>query len=272
MALNNAQGGVNGAVYSVLVMGSTVYVGGSFNAAGNNVLTKNVGAWDITNQVWHCLNRGLEGTVFRLINYGGKLLAVGSFTSGSGQYLPNIGLWDGSSWKPLPSTASGGCQQYYCSPLQIPGVSGVLDAYEYNGLLYLALSYANGSVALGAWYGAGTGYGLVDSDAWSLGAPAFDGNAQGSAANVNDLPGAQYLVPGTAASNLWLLNSDESNILGQPAKRVAAYDVSLKNFVTESATGWNSFVYSALPKSTSAASALVASLLCCVFAALLLAL
>ncbi len=89
--------GLNGQVNATVVYddgsGPALYVGGSFNVAGETV-ANNIARWDGT--TWLPLGRGMNGPVNALAVYKGELIAAGAFAN-------RIARWDGKSWLPLGS-------------------------------------------------------------------------------------------------------------------------------------------------------------------------
>lgn len=79
--------------------GASLYVGGTFDVAGN-VYGPRIAEWD--GRAWHPLGPGCSGTVFALgvhpapdgpkLFVGGALLSVGGVAAG------RIGIWDGQAW------------------------------------------------------------------------------------------------------------------------------------------------------------------------------
>ena len=92
--------GVDNAVYSIVVSGALVYVGGQFSYAGD-VPAANVAAWD--GMSWHALGGGLDSVVFALAISGGTLYAGGSFHHAGEMPAAHIAAWDGTSWHTLGS-------------------------------------------------------------------------------------------------------------------------------------------------------------------------
>jgi hypothetical protein len=100
---HDVAGGVDGLVYAMARENEMIYVGGAFVHAGNQRVNF-VAAFNTITQKWSPLNFGLDGPVSKLFYYGGKLTAIGSFTTGSGantkgNYLKQIAQWDGKRWR-----------------------------------------------------------------------------------------------------------------------------------------------------------------------------
>jgi hypothetical protein len=105
-------GGLNGPVQAIAVVGSDVYVGGTFTQAGG-VAANNIARWDGT--TWHALGSGLlgappstapsvfigAGVVNTLVTDGTNLFAGGAFTSAGSVSAQYAAVWDGSSWSPM---------------------------------------------------------------------------------------------------------------------------------------------------------------------------
>ncbi|KAG8829607.1 hypothetical protein FRC17_006318 [Serendipita sp. 399] len=76
-----ANRGLNGAVSSMVLYGSTLFVGGSFNStADSSVSLRNIAAYNIANNQWSALGGGLDGPVSSLGLSDGHLSVVGNFT------------------------------------------------------------------------------------------------------------------------------------------------------------------------------------------------
>jgi hypothetical protein len=89
-------GGTNGAVYAICVIGTNVYIGGSFLTAGG-VNANNIAKWDGT--TWSSLGNGVtDGPVYSLATDGINLFAGGHFLHISGTTAYNVARWNGSQW------------------------------------------------------------------------------------------------------------------------------------------------------------------------------
>jgi hypothetical protein len=98
-----------GAVDSLAVSGTDLFVGGRFRNAGGIGAT-NIARWDGTN--WYALGNGLRyfdgtgsenGAVRALAVINGVLYAGGEFRLAGDVEATNIARWDGSSWQPVGS-------------------------------------------------------------------------------------------------------------------------------------------------------------------------
>jgi N-acetylneuraminic acid mutarotase len=75
--------GLNGPVFAMAVVGSDLYVGGTFTQSGDGSLTNlnRIARYDTANPGWHALlNDGLNGSVYALAVDGSDLYAGGAFT------------------------------------------------------------------------------------------------------------------------------------------------------------------------------------------------
>jgi hypothetical protein len=90
--------GLDGPVFTLLAVGTNLYVGGEFATAGRPG-TSGVARWDGTH--WNSVGGGINGTVFTLATDGTNLYAGGSFDSAGSASATNIAKWNGSSWSSL---------------------------------------------------------------------------------------------------------------------------------------------------------------------------
>lgn len=109
-------GGTNGEVYELynkLINGvstDTLYVGGSFTQVGsNNLLVNNIACLTLTNgnYLWHKLGTGVNGPVYAITRFNGKLYVAGNFTMAGGVSVSNIATWDGTNWAAVPLCNTG---------------------------------------------------------------------------------------------------------------------------------------------------------------------
>src|SRR6185437_9372751 len=101
-----AIGGVTGgAVNAIAISGSNVYIGGTFNAAGD-ISANYIAKWDGT--TWSTLGSGMNGFVTALaVAANGDLYAGGNFTTAGGVSANRVARWDGSTWSPVGSGTNG---------------------------------------------------------------------------------------------------------------------------------------------------------------------
>jgi hypothetical protein len=100
---SGANNGVGGVVNAMAVMGTTLFVGGTFTLLGNGATSaKNIAAWN--GAAWTVLgsgaNNGVGGSVLTMAVYAGKLYVGGQFTTlGDGVTQTKfIAAWSGSAW------------------------------------------------------------------------------------------------------------------------------------------------------------------------------
>jgi len=101
--------GLSGSVFAMAVVGSDLYVGGTFTQSGDGSLTNlnYIARYDTTNPGWHALpNDGLNGSVWTLAADGSDLYVGGGFTQpgdGSATILNHIVRYDTTtpSWHAL---------------------------------------------------------------------------------------------------------------------------------------------------------------------------
>jgi N-acetylneuraminic acid mutarotase len=104
-------GGLNGTVYALAVMGDDLYVGGTFTQTVDGAVSDlgNIARYDTASDTWHALPKnGLNNTVRALAVVGSDLYVGGQFTaSGDGMVsdLGRIARYDtagGGTWHALP--------------------------------------------------------------------------------------------------------------------------------------------------------------------------
>ncbi|GAB3638786.1 hypothetical protein GCM10027422_43760 [Hymenobacter arcticus] len=105
----------NGPVYALLVAGSSLYVGGKFQSAGN-VNAGAIARWD--GSTWSSLGTGAanglaaNGTaipyVYALALAGTTLYVGGTFDKAGGAAASNVARWSGTAWSALGTTAANG--------------------------------------------------------------------------------------------------------------------------------------------------------------------
>lgn len=107
--------GVNGPVRAIDVVGNSVYVGGSFTAAGGtaNISAANIARYDaptqpFTNGTWNAIGAGVAGEVEDLFVTNGVLHVAGALTAAGGAAVSNGALYEGTQWTPLAASAANG--------------------------------------------------------------------------------------------------------------------------------------------------------------------
>lgn len=97
--------GMDSAVYTFAVIGTDLYVGGSFKFAGN-VSVNYIAKWD--GAVWSALGTGMNASVRSLTSIGTNLYAGGDFTTAGGISANRVARWNGTSWSALSSGMDAG--------------------------------------------------------------------------------------------------------------------------------------------------------------------
>ncbi len=132
--------GVTGIVYSIVLSGTEVYVGGDFSDASGVPNTQNIARWNGSN--WSALGSGASGEVRAIVVSGSEVYVGGDFSAASG--APNtqhIARWNGSSWSGLGSGVSG----------EVYGMAVGTDGLYVGGLFTAAGDKVSRSFAL--WHG-----------------------------------------------------------------------------------------------------------------------
>ena len=93
-------------VSAILVDGDNVYVGGTFDRAGN-VSAKNVAVYSRAAGRWRALGTGTEGNVNALAQGYDGIYVGGDFSSAGGVASTSIARWDGSEWHGLAGGVNG---------------------------------------------------------------------------------------------------------------------------------------------------------------------
>lgn len=142
-----------GQVYATAVIGTDIYVAGSFsNAAG--LPSSSIMRWN--GRHWVALGEGVKtiygyaGTVYALAVNGNDLYVGGDFATAGGNVARNIARWNGKAWAPVGNTE--GPRDTYNSPMPIKAL-----AWN-NGRLYAGgtFSKVDGVAAanIASWNGA----------------------------------------------------------------------------------------------------------------------
>jgi hypothetical protein len=99
-------GAISGTVDDIAWVGSTLYVGGSFDDAAGIAGADGLAAWNGSS--WSA-RPGTRGTVLSLASRDGLLYVAGSFADmGWLAAADNLAIWDGRTWSTLGDSAFGG--------------------------------------------------------------------------------------------------------------------------------------------------------------------
>jgi len=171
-------GNANGAINSMVVIGTDLYVGGLFVSV-NGVPAARVARWD--GATWSAVGTGFGtgSTVRALVNHGGTLVAGGTINSFQG-----VAQWNGATW----STVGAG--------LQNGASAGVVNSLASNGTTLFAggtFTLSGGSpVNRVAAYNGATWTGLAGSTVVSDAMTIYGGQ-----------PMASILTGGVTSPQLW---------------------------------------------------------------------
>jgi hypothetical protein len=162
----SGNGAISGGVYALSVIGSDLYVGGTFNNAAVIAGADNLAKWDTHTQTWSALGGGVSGQVFSLTTDGTSLYAGGGMVNMNG--IPEadwVVQWNPQSatWSALGSNGNG---------------NGALNNFV-NGLAYQGGNlYVAGSFTDAAGLSAADYIAKWDGSNWS--ALGSDGNGNGA--------------------------------------------------------------------------------------------
>lgn len=112
--------GVNGVVYSAVVLAGELIVGGEFTQAGG-LPVGYIARWNGVE--WLPMGKGMDNWVTALAVYNGDLIAGGYFTIAGGSSAARLARWDGVSWHPLSTGVNNtvNCLEVYNGELIIGG-------------------------------------------------------------------------------------------------------------------------------------------------------
>ncbi len=98
--------GVTGEVHSLALANEKLYLGGTFNRAGN-VSASGVAAWDSRSgfsALGTATNNGVSGTVYALTTAGSEIIVAGEFGLAAGLPVGNLARWNGQAWSRIKTT------------------------------------------------------------------------------------------------------------------------------------------------------------------------
>ncbi len=206
VSLNLAAGST---IYTLLVDGKKLYIGGIFLNAGNNASCDRICMWDGSR--WTNLGAGAPNGAIRTMAIKGKYLYVGGNATNIGNVdaADNLARWDGSVWDSVGLGVGAG------SAVAAIAVDDASGSYVYVGGFFVSAGGINGTRYLARWN--------TDSSTWSAMPP-------GSASSVGALKSThQYLyVASDQAGNVRRYNKDTSawtSMSGLPLGNVHALAV-----------------------------------------------
>ena len=133
-----------GAVYALAVIGTDLYVGGSFASAGG-VTVNNIAKWN--GSVWSAMGTGTDSSVYALAASGTDLYAGGEFTLAGGAVAYRIAKWNGTAWSGLGvgmddsiyALATSGTDLYAAGSFTTAGGASASRIAKWNGSTWTAL-------------------------------------------------------------------------------------------------------------------------------------
>lgn len=149
--------GTNGDIYELYVnnTGDKLYVGGSFTEADSSVSVNNFAY--VTEAggtyTWHDLGGGVNGTVYTIQEFQGKLFVGGSFSMAGSTPVNNVAYWDGTSWH------EAGCiygtvkdlivynnELYAAGDFDVCAAMSDVNIAKWNGTMWGNMPFVNGHV------------------------------------------------------------------------------------------------------------------------------
>ncbi len=85
-------------VYSMIIRGGDLHIGGSFATLQGQTLN-NVARWD--GAAWQPLAEGVKGEVNALLEWNSQLIAGGIFTKAGTKEAHSVARWNGTEWSPI---------------------------------------------------------------------------------------------------------------------------------------------------------------------------
>jgi hypothetical protein len=201
--LGSGTSGTHDSVFALTVLDGKLYVGGSFDTAGE-VSANHIACWDPATQAWSALGSGMSGErpfVRALIAFEGKLYAGGEFAGAGGVSANGVACWDpiAQTWSAL---GSGMWLEYWdptepcwcgdpecdCGPLWVsePG-------------MVLAFGTDNGKLYAGGWFTAAGGASTDNiacwdppTETWSVLGSGISSSDRGLVRSLSVLDGKLY--------------------------------------------------------------------------------
>ena len=237
---SGASNGVNGAVNTISVNGSDIYVGGTFSFLGDGVTSaKYITKWN--GSAWSTLTSGASNGVNSIVSAisvsGSDVYVGGSFTllgdgTTSAKY---IAKWNGTSWTALSSGLSTAAERSTPKGISIPASSGSsVFALNINGSnVYVGGSFTllgdgttlvnylamwNGS----SWATIGSGNNGVNNTVNAIAISGTDIYVGGSFTLLGDGTSAKYIAKWSTITNTWsTLTSGSSNGVNSTVNAIA---------------------------------------------------
>lgn len=250
--------GIDGQVSAMVMLGTDLIVGGTFQTIGANV--QHLAKWN--GSVWAPLGAGVDDAVYCLAVYGTDLYAGGDFLNAGGTLVNHIAKWNGSAWSALGSgldpfvsvqaLLTDGTDLYVGGEFSGAGGVTVSNAAKWNGSTWSALGTGMSGGAIsslakigstlyaGGYFnqaggGAAIGIAKWNGSAWSALGAGISGVVKGLAASGTDL----YVVGSFSCPSLGI-----SHFVKWDGNAWAAVDVSYTSgeTLTVAASGSNVYV------------------------------
>jgi hypothetical protein len=213
--------GIVGTIYATASDGTNLYIGGSFNVAGN-VVANNLARWD--GQNWHAIGEGDENGiggsdryVQALTYYNGKLYVGGNFMKAGTVTANGLACWDGAQWNKLGNDSINGVTRRLVYVYDsLPN-----DTVYTGGFVYQLFAH-NNKLYVGGWFhkaGDKTTEGLA---AWDLTNESWETLNGGLASNYEYDQVHAYAFE--AKDNDIYVGGKFNRAGGVPVKNVAKWD------------------------------------------------
>lgn len=175
---------------------------------------------------------GIDGTVLALAEFGGELIAGGSFASAGATQVSNIARWDGTSWHPLGDGVNGAVRAllvrdgvlYAGGDFTRAGSAAAAGLASWSGGSWsrvagdldgpvTCLALYDGDLVAGGGFSRGgnvplSGIGRVDGDAWSPLGTGVDDWVQALAADGPHLYAGGYFTHAGGDSAVYVARWD----------------------------------------------------------------
>jgi hypothetical protein len=149
--------GVDGEVHELYAdeAEGKLYVGGSFVKVDGNIIASNIAYVTEQNNVytWHKMGGGVNGPVYAIAKFDGKIFVAGNFTMAGYESVTNVAYWDGTDWH------SAGCtygeikdlivyknELYACGDFDVCAALSDVNVAKWNGTMWQQMPGLTGRV------------------------------------------------------------------------------------------------------------------------------
>lgn len=175
--------GVEGIVYSQIISGSDLYIGGSFNtAAGLGTQSRSIVKYNLDTQAWIPIGPAFPYYVRDMVLSGSDLYVAGNFTSIGGESTYNIGKYDTitQTWSSLDGGIGTDQTTDQVEVLVLSGsdlyVGGKFSVADWGGQDISVENLAKWDTIVGAWSEVGGGVRYSNNNFVTVKAIAFSGS------------------------------------------------------------------------------------------------